>query len=550
MINWGELMLKNDCAADNLIDHLSVGLVLTDQAGNIIFTNEVIRKMTGYTEDEIKTVADWYKKAYPNKQEREKAKNNFQHDLENNITDRTYKVMTADGTYKYFNFRYSELEAGKTLFEIIDITGKMESKQKLKSKKLIFENLFTNSLEGIVLLDHNLKIIEINKKFEEIFEVTEEQVVSKYVFDVVSINADSKDIEKVKKEVLNYQGWKNELSFKVNNKTKICKIHIFSVASNDHGNLIYAVVDDITASKAKELELKEVKERLELAVNGAKIGVWDWNVQTNTLHYNQNWAQMLGYKVSELGNTLNTWLQLNHPEDKEKALADIKHNLKGYTEKYFKEHRLKTKSGRWKWIRAIGKVIERDNKGNAYRVVGVHIDIDKQKRAAKEIEYLSIHDELTGLYNRRYFNNELNRLHNSRKYPISIIVGDMNKLKAVNDNYGHSMGDYYIKKAAEILKRNLRSEDVIARIGGDEFAVILPEADQKKVRAVIKRIYKNIELENKKDEFPEPLSIALGAETVESAEKDLEKCFNKADKNMYKHKFNNREETTLLNTYY
>lgn len=550
MLNWGELMLKNDCAADNLIDHLSVGLVLTDQAGNIIFTNEVIRKMTGYTEDEIRTMADWYKKAYPDKKEREKAKNNFQYDLENNITDRTYKVMTADGNYKYFNFRYSELEAGKTLFEIIDITGKIESKQKLKSKKLIFENLFTNSLEGIVLLDHNLKIIEINKKFEEIFEVTEEQVISKYVFDVVSINADSKDIEKVKKEVLNYQGWKNELSFKVNNKTKICKIHIFSVASNDHGNLIYAVVDDITASKAKELELKEVKERLELAVNGAKIGVWDWNVQTNTLHYNKNWAQMLGYKVSELGNTLNTWLQLNHPEDKEKALADIKYNLKGSTEKYFKEHRLKTKSGRWKWIRAIGKVIERDNKGNAYRVVGVHIDIDKQKRAAKEIEYLSIHDELTGLYNRRYFNNELNRLHNSRKYPISIIVGDMNKLKVVNDNYGHGMGDYYIKRAAEILKSNLRSEDVIARIGGDEFAVILPEADQKKVRAVIKRIYKNIELENKKDQFPEPLSIALGAETVESAEKDLEKCFNKADKNMYKHKFNNREETTLLNTYY
>jgi diguanylate cyclase (GGDEF)-like protein len=73
-------------------------------------------------------------------------------------------------------------------------------------------------------------------------------------------------------------------------------------------------------------------------------------------------------------------------------------------------------------------------------MVGVHIDIDKEKRAKKENEYLSNHDELTDLYNRRYFNEEIKRLDDSRQYPISIIIGDLNKLKKINDNYGHIMG--------------------------------------------------------------------------------------------------------------
>jgi PAS domain S-box-containing protein len=160
----------------NLINNLSIGIVVTNQQGDILFTNKAIKEMTGYTEAEIKNLNDWYKKAYPNPKYREKAKKFFQYDLENNIKDRTYKITTAAGNYKYFNFRYSELEAGNTLFEIIDISYRIEQKHELENQKIIFENLFTNSLEGIALLDQDYKILNINKKFEEIFNLSKNKV--------------------------------------------------------------------------------------------------------------------------------------------------------------------------------------------------------------------------------------------------------------------------------------------------------------------------------------------------------------------------------------
>jgi len=333
--------------------------------------------------------------------------------------------------------------------------------------------------------------------------------------------------------------------FKVNNKIKYCNVHIFSVENEEHNRLIYVAVDDITETKKQELELKEVKERLELAVEGGNIGIWDWNAVNDTVHFNENWAQMLGYELSELESNLNTWLNLIHPDDKKQALKDVEDHLEGKTKKYYNEHRLKTKSGDWKWIRDIGKVSERDEKGNPVRIVGVHIDIDNEKRAAEEIEYLSNHDELTGLYNRRYFNEELKRLHNSRKYPISIIVGDMNKLKDINDNYGHSMGDRYIKRAAEAIKDSVRHEDVVARIGGDEFAVVLPETDYSKADDIVDRILERIKEGNKTEELPVPLTIALGFETTDCnnqncGNKNIKNCFNKADKKMYEQKFTDR----------
>jgi diguanylate cyclase (GGDEF)-like protein/PAS domain S-box-containing protein len=410
--------MERDDQMDSLINKLSIGVVIADQQGQILFTNQTIKEMTGYAEEEIKTIKDWYKNAYPDPGSREKAKKHFEYDIENGIKDRTYKVITAAGDYKYFNFRYSQLDEEKMLFEIIDITHRLEQRE----------------------------------------------------------------------------------------------------------------------------ELKELKERLELAVEGGNIGIWDWNPANDKVHFNDKWAQMLGYELSELENNLNTWLDLIHPDDKDQTLKDIKDHLEGKTDKYHNEHRVKTKSGGWKWIRDIGKVTERDDQDNAKRIVGVHIDIDQEKRAVEEIKHLSNHDELTGLYNRRFFNEELERLSNSRKYPLSIIVGDMNRLKEINDNYGHSMGDKYIKKAAEAIQNSVRTEDIVARIGGDEFAIILPATDYSRADNIVDRILKRIEEGNKIEELPLPLTVALGFETTDCKNQqhsvsNIRKCYNKADKKMYEQKF-------------
>jgi len=158
------------------------------------------------------------------------------------------------------------------------------------------------------------------------------------------------------------------------------------------------------------------------------------------------------------------------------------------------------------------------------------------KGLLNEVEYLSFHDEMTGLYNRRYFENELDRISTSRRLPITLLVADMDNLKIINDNYGHKMGDQYIKAAAEILKNSSRVEDVVARIGGDEFAIILPETAFEAADRICQRINSNLRQYNQQRDLVEELAISLGFAVRTKKDQNLDQIFKLADKMMYNNK--------------
>ena len=169
-------------------------------------------------------------------------------------------------------------------------------------------------------------------------------------------------------------------------------------------------------------------------------------------------------------------------------------------------------------------------------IYAIYNDISNRKKEEARIKYLSFHDHLTGLYNRRFFNIEMQRLDNSRHLPISIIMADINDLKYINDKYGHTMGDRYIKAVANILKNITRSDDIVARVGGDEYAIILIENGLRKTKSFLDRINNNIKKLNIKNNLPEKFNIALGFSIKYKKEENLFKIFEKADKEMYKRK--------------
>ena len=152
----------------------------------------------------------------------------------------------------------------------------------------------------------------------------------------------------------------------------------------------------------------------------------------------------------------------------------------------------------------------------------------------KKLNYKTFHDSLTDLYNRSFFEEELKRLDTKRQLPLSIIMADLNGLKIINDSYGHEKGDELLIKAAEILKGSLRDEDILARQGGDEFAVLLPKTSSDKLDKIIKRIQDKISTENKNGDLP--ISIALGSATKERPAQDINDIFKEADDNMYQNK--------------
>jgi diguanylate cyclase (GGDEF)-like protein len=155
------------------------------------------------------------------------------------------------------------------------------------------------------------------------------------------------------------------------------------------------------------------------------------------------------------------------------------------------------------------------------------------EKTNEEVIYLSYHDQLTGLYNRRYFEEELIRLDVEKNLPLTIVMADMNGLKLINDSLGHSMGDRLIKKVSEVITKGCRKDDIVARLGGDEFVILLPKTDSNETKKIIKRI-ENIALEEKVGSVN--ISISFGYESKTSIEEKIEEVLKKAEDCMYKKK--------------
>lgn len=161
------------------------------------------------------------------------------------------------------------------------------------------------------------------------------------------------------------------------------------------------------------------------------------------------------------------------------------------------------------------------------------IDITERKKKEKAISYLGYHDQLTGLYNRRFYEEELKRLDTERNIPITIVMGDVNGLKFINDSFGHVMGDELLKKVAKVIRLGCRADDIIARLGGDEFVIILPKTDAIVAQKIIDRItYLSL---SEKVGFID-ISISFGHQTKNKKEEKTEEILMNAENSMYNNK--------------
>lgn len=163
-----------------------------------------------------------------------------------------------------------------------------------------------------------------------------------------------------------------------------------------------------------------------------------------------------------------------------------------------------------------------------------------RKQAEEKIRYISYHDNLTGLYNRCFMEEEMKRLDTGRQLPISIIMADLNVFKLVNDTYGHAKGDEMLKSAAGILRDECRKEDIIARWGGDEFMIMLPQTTVKEAEKICKRIDGRCKEEKVEDMC---LSISLGYACKETVDIELTEVMTEAEKYMYKKKIDESRRT-------
>jgi diguanylate cyclase (GGDEF)-like protein len=184
-----------------------------------------------------------------------------------------------------------------------------------------------------------------------------------------------------------------------------------------------------------------------------------------------------------------------------------------------------------------------DKEGNIMGTFGISRDITDRKKAEEKVQYLYCHDQLTGLYNRTFFDEELNRIDTDRQLPITIVMGDVDKLKLINDTYGHLKGDILLKTIADIFKKCFRKEDIVSRWGGDEFIAILPKTEKKDALKIIKRIQSSCK---KRNVNGVPVSISLGTSTKESSSKNILDILKEAEDKMYEKKIKSRKSIISL----
>jgi len=286
-------------------------------------------------------------------------------------------------------------------------------------------------------------------------------------------------------------------------------------------NVILAAVRDITERRREEKLLRNL-------FTHSPIGMYivsDGKFQL----VNPQFERLSGYSQEKLIGRESLGLVI--PEDREMVRRNAIKMLKGEAAKPY-EFRIVTRQGEVRWIEETVASIWHDGK----RVtLGNIIDVTEKKKFEKKLKYISLHDQLTGLYNRAYFEEELKRLNSSREYPITIIAADVNGLKLVNDTVGHDKGDELLTACAQVLKRTFRSSDILARVGGDEFVVLLPRTGEKAGWSILKRLHSSIEKHNR--EHPElPLSVSFGIATADDPEQSLKEVYKIADDLMYQEK--------------
>lgn len=418
-----------------------------------------------------------------------------------------------------------------------NITPYKESEQKLKASEKKYTFLADNMADMVWIIDVDMKVRYVSPSIQRLLGFTPEErknkglevmitpqslnlVMHKYSYDITREFDPKFDHER---------GVILETEYYHKNGSTVWMENNIKPIRNAYGKLIglYGVSRDISDRKKAEVETEKAHQRLLKILDNIDALIYVADLQT----YEVLFVNKYGYEL--WGNIVGKkcWQVIQKDQEgpckfcTNNRLLDAEGNPNGVIQSEVKN----TFNDRWydcrdtalQWID--GRIVRLE----------IATDITKQKIREEKILYMSFHDNLTGLYNRAFMEEEMNRLNTGRQLPSCMIMADVNNLKLVNDTFGHDVGDSLLKHVAKTLRSSCREEDIIARWGGDEFLIFLPQTEKKAAYAICDKISKICSKANVKSI---PISISFGVVERKTLDMDLKIALKKAENKMYNHK--------------
>lgn len=386
----------------------------------------------------------------------------------------------------------------------------------------------------------------IGKRASEILPSNKEELCCLATCGFIALNGGSKEYTKF---IINLNRWYKVIVY---SKERGFFITLFCDVSEEkqlllNNEILITAMNDIVLERTRTEEaLKESEKRLIAAQSMAHVGNWELNLDTKLIWASEEAFSIYGFEYKSQYLPLEPAQEIVFPEYRE-ALNNALDGLINKNEKYDEEFKLKNaKTGEEIFVHSKAILLV-DESGKAIKVIGTLQDITERKEKEEEIRYLGYHDKLTGLYNRRFYEEEIKRLDTERNLPISIIVGDVNGLKVLNDAFGHEKGDKLLQKAAKSIQSACRADDIVARWGGDEFVILMPKTkpeEAEKIVNKIKGLYSNEQVN------AISVSISFGWDTKRKTDEDILKVLKSAEDYMYKHKIveNKGMRSNTINT--
>ena len=412
----------------------------------------------------------------------------------------------------------------------------IEREQTKKRYLHFLTDILNNSSQPLAIFYLDGRIARSNRAFCELTGYTPEELENRYWDKELTPPEWWEHEVKVLAEVRRTgQPQRFEKEYIRKDRTRVPVELLVQFATDSEGNPIYYsfIITDISERKKMEKALTESENNHRSLFENFPGIVFKGDINWHPLFIQGQVEEITGYSPEELTNEKMKWLDIVHPDDFEMLNELDREMIQSHQSLSVRKYRIICKDGTIRWIEEHLQFFY-DEKGNPKDTQGVMMDITDLKQDEEKIRYLIFHDYLTGLYNRAFFEEELTRLDTPRNFPISLVMGDLDSLKLVNDTFGHAEGDEYLKKIATALRESCRKDDIIARWGGDEFAIILPHATDEEAQMIIKRI--NDACHQFSEHLAIPFNISIGCATKTKEDESMKDMVKTAEDRMYRRK--------------